>query len=374
MRFHREEYIALMSFDGPPPRPMFVELFGLLAGVEKEWAAQGASPEELDLAAFDWDHVFVVPCGGETGVFGGPPETVVEETADYVIRRDPLGRRLKLFKGVATIPLPLDYPVHDMESWLAVKPLFAFREDRIDEEALARARADRDAGGLVVGRIPGGFDTPRQLMGPERACLCYYDEPELIADIMETITQTALKVFERLTERIAVDVLCIHEDMAGKNGPPVGPRQVERFIAPYYRKVWDLVASRGARLFEMDTDGNVEPLIDIFLDAGLTTLLPNEPAAGVDIVALRGKYGRRLAFKGGIDKFALRKGRAAIEKELEYKMQPLMREGGTVFGIDHRVPNGTPLEDYRYYVDLGREILGLPPRDGKSRGWARMAF
>jgi hypothetical protein len=55
-------------------------------------------------------------------------------------------------------------------------------------------------------------------------------------------------------------------------------------------------------------------------------------------------------------------------------MQPLMRQGGTVFGLDHRIPNGTPLAEYRYYVDLGREILGLPPRRPDRKGWRRMAF
>jgi uroporphyrinogen-III decarboxylase len=94
----------------------------------------------------------------------------------------------------------------------------------------------------------------------------------------------------------------------------------------------------------------------------------------MDIVEVRKKYGRRLAVRGGIDKHVLRKDTAAIRMELEYKLQPLMRQGGTVFGLDHRIPNGTPLENYRYYVDLGREILGLPPRDGKSKGWQRMAF
>ena len=47
--------------------------------------------------------------------------------------------------------------------------------------------------------------------------------------------------------------------------------------------------------------------------------------------------------------------------------------GGIAFGLDHRIPNGTPLDNYRYYVDTGREILGLPPRQPERRGWARMA-
>ena len=50
---------------------------------------------------------------------------------------------------------------------------------------------------------------------------------------------------------------------------------------------------------------------------------------------------------------------------------PLMG-GGTVFAIDHRIPNGVPLANYRYYVETGRRLFGLPP--AKEEGWARMAF
>jgi uroporphyrinogen-III decarboxylase len=78
--------------------------------------------------------------------------------------------------------------------------------------------------------------------------------------------------------------------------------------------------------------------------------------------------------KGGLDKFALTKGPAAIKTELEYKMQPLMQQGGLVFGLDHRIVNGTPLENYRYYVDAGRAMLNLLPRTPARQGWRRMAF
>lgn len=90
-----------------------------------------------------------------------------------------------------------------------------------------------------------------------------------------------------------------------------------------------------------------------------------EPAAGMDIVALRKQYGSRLAMLGGIDKHVLRRGQDDIRRELEYKLQPLMQQGGMVFGLDHRISNGTPLENYRYYVTLGPEMLSLPPLDGR---------
>jgi len=64
----------------------------------------------------------------------------------------------------------------------------------------------------------------------------------------------------------------------------------------------------------------------------------------------------------------LRQGKNEIRKELEYKFQDLMRGGGTCFGLDHRIPNGTPLENYRYYVRTAQEMLGIDPSE---KGWVR---
>lgn len=72
--------------------------------------------------------------------------------------------------------------------------------------------------------------------------------------------------------------------------------------------------------------------------------------------------------------FALRADKEAIRKELEYKMQPMMQEGGVVFGLDHRIPNGVSWENYNYYVKTARELLGMEARTPERRGWKRMAF
>ena len=113
-------------------------------------------------------------------------------------------------------------------------------------------------------------------------------------------------------------------------------------------------------------------VIDSFIDCGVNCFYPCEPAAGMDMVQLKKKYGPKIFFKGGIDKFALRKDKEAIRKELEYKMSEPMLGGGTIFALDHRIPNGVSLENYKYYVNTGRELLGLPPIAGE--GWDRMAF
>ena len=373
MKWTREEYIELMTF-GRVERQMFTELFGPLIGLEDEWRLQGATEEEIGMTAFDFDYVPLVRCGGNTGFMGGKTPVILEDTAEYTVSIDNMGRKVKLCKGKATIPLPLEYPVTDMDSWLKLKPHYEFNENRIDYAAIERAKKAQSEGSLVVASIPGGFDTPRELMGEEMACLCYYEDPELMEDIMATISDTSFKVLDRVSDLVQIDNLMVHEDMAGKSGSLIGPKQVLEHLKPYYRRTYDMLASKGTKLFSQDSDGNMESVLDAMLECGVNITYPAEPAAGMDIVALRKKYGKKFAFKGGIDKHILRGTKAEIRAELEYKLQPMMQEGGCVFGLDHRIPNGTPLENYRYYVETAREILNLPPLSPSSTGWARMAF
>lgn len=352
----RKEYLDYMTFRRNE-RPLFTEIFGPIVGLKEEWEEQGATPEELDFSAFEYrcearGHVPV-----NTGRMGGYPPQILEETNEFILSRDELGRTMKLAKGVATLPLPMDYPVRTMDDWLKIKHWYEFSEARYASDWERIAREHLVAGRVVCVSIPGGFDEPRQLMGEEGLCMAYYDNPELIHDILGTIGETAFKVLDRVSSAVQVDLLSVHEDMAGKSGPLAGPKQVRNFIKPYYRRVWDLLASRGARLFDQDSDGDMNAVIPSFLEAGVNCMHPMEPAANMDIVKIREQYGERLAFYGGIDKHVLRRSREEIVAELEYKIPPMVASGGCVLALDHRIPNGTPLENYRFYIQKAWEIM-----------------
>jgi len=367
MRWDRQDFIDLMTFNHPK-REMFYETMGLLIGLDNEWKAQGATAAEIDLSAFGFDYVHACGCGANTGAIHTQKEVVLEDSAEYLISRDSWGRTTKMIKGTATIPLPLTYPVKTMDDWLKIKHMFEFDECRIDLAALEKAKVLQKKGSMVKVSIPGGYDLPRELMGEEHTCLCYYDDPELMLDILNTASDTNFRVLEKISRLITVDCLTVHEDMAGKGGPMIGPGLVKEFIHPYYHKTWDLLSSRGTKLFAQDSDGDMNPVLSVFADAGINIFYPCEPAAGMDIVTIRRNYGKRFAMLGGIDKHVLRRSREEIRKELEYKLQDSMRGGGMCFGLDHRIPNGTPLENYRYYVKTAQEMLGI---DSTEKGWFR---
>jgi uroporphyrinogen-III decarboxylase len=292
-----------------------------------------------------------------TGRNGGYPEQVLEETGSHKTWRDGLGRTMKLPKGKASLPMPMDFPVKNMDDWLKIKPWYEFSESRFGDGWLSAAKRHREEGKVMVASIPGGFDEPRQLLGEEALCYAYYEQPELIHDILRTIGDTAYRVLERVSAAVPVDRLDVHEDMAGRTGPLAGPDQVREFIAPYYRKVWDLLHDRGTRLFDQDSDGDMNAVIEPFLEAGVNCMHPMEPAANMDIVKIRERYGRRLAMCGGIDKHVIRRSREDIVNELEYKIPPMVGSGGCVLALDHRIPNATPLGNYVFYVEKTWEIL-----------------
>ena len=371
MIWDRERYIAHCLFEDTG-REMFCELFGPLHVLEREWRAAGVPEDEINLTAFGWDYVRRCDLAAGTGPITGIAPVVLSDTPEKTLAIDGRGRHTELIKSTATIPLPLDFPVETPDDWLKIKHWYAFDERRVNRERLAEQRKLWENGVLTLISIPGAFDEPRELMGEAALCIACYEEPEMLTDMLETFTATAVKVIERVGDVVPIDNLAIHEDMAGKTGPLIGPQFVREFLVPYYRRVWDAARAHGAKLFSQDSDGNMEAVIDAFLEGGVNCFYPCEPAAGMDIVKLREKYGKRFFIKGGIDKHVLRRSREEIRAELEYKMSAPMRGGGTIFALDHRIPNGTPIENYRYYVSLGRELLGLGPIRGE--GWARMAF
>lgn len=370
MEILRDCYLEYMT-GANPGRPIFVELFGPLVGLAEEWRAQGATEEELSLSAFGFDYFRLHRIGVLKGPASGLREEVIEDTPEHQICRDTYGRRTMLCKHSASIPLPLDHPVTDMDSWLRVKHWYAWGEHRCKPGWADAARQAHARGAIMVVYIPGGFDEPRQLLGEEGACIACHEDPEMLHDMIDTFRQSAEQMLKTIIKEVPIDVLSVHDDMAGKSGPLWGPTQVREYMEPYYRHCWEIASAGGAKLFQQDSDGYMTPVIDALLDAGINCMFPMEPAAGMDIVEVRKKYGNRLRMMGGIDKHVLRQSQDAIRKELEYKLQPMMHSG-MIFGLDHRIPNGTPLSNYRYYVKTARELLGLEP--DPVRFWEYSAF
>jgi uroporphyrinogen decarboxylase len=143
----------------------------------------------------------------------------------------------------------------------------------------------------------------------------------------------------------------LHEDMAYKEHPMISPEMTREFLLPTYQRWGALVKGHGCRLYAMDSDGFIESLIPVWIEGGINVCDPMEVAAGNDLQRLRKRFGRAMAFRGGVDKRAIAKGGRAIEAEIE-RLAPVIRGGGFIPGCDHGVPADVSWPDFVRYTEL----------------------
>lgn len=91
------------------------------------------------------------------------------------------------------------------------------------------------------------------------------------------------------------------------------------------------------------------------MKSGVDGFLPVDVNAGVDIVKVREQY-PLLKLIGGFNKLELLKGPEAIDREFK-RLEPVIRQGGYLCGIDHQAAPDTPLAYYQYYVKRLGEVM-----------------
>ncbi len=209
---------------------------------------------------------------------------------------------------------------------------------------------------LQVGSFYGYL---REMIGSERILYMFYDDPALIEDMMDTMLHLETEVIKRVVKDIRIDQATFWEDMCYKAGPLISPTMVRKFMMPRYKKITELLRRNGVDVIFVDSDGNINQLIPLWLESGINYVWPLEVAAHNDAVALRKKYGKDLIMSGNIDKRALIKGKEAIREEIMSKVPFLLEQGGYFPTIDHWVPPDVTFESYCYYINTLREAAGL---------------
>jgi len=121
-------------------------------------------------------------------------------------------------------------------------------------------------------------------------------------------------------------------------------------MVPRYKKITNLPRENGVEVIEVDCDGNVDELLPLWLEAGISCIHPVEVAAGMDPVKLRKKYGRNLIITGGIDKRELAKSRAAVDGQVDI-VREMIKHGGYFVQSDHHLPENISYENLVYFIN-----------------------
>ncbi len=213
---------------------------------------------------------------------------------------------------------------------------------------------------LILGRncsILGYYWRAREWMGTENTSYAWYDEPAMMHEMMEFITDFTIETTRPFLERgVKPDYVFINEDLSMKNGPLLSPETYRNFIQPELKRLIAWFKSQGVDWVIIDTDGNCELVIPNFLEAGVDGIWPLERASDMDPLLIRKKFGRDLRLWGCVDKRELAKDFAAIDAHLR-TMQPLIAEGGFIPSVDHLVPPDVSLANFEHYMRRKHQLL-----------------
>ena len=310
--------------------------------------------------------------------FGLTPEfeeQMIEDRGDKELVRQCDGVSVLRHKFMSSIPYAESHLLTDRESWTKhYKP-------RLDPEHPDRYPADWDRSveiwkdtqrdSPVVVRGGSLYGWLRNWMGMEQLSLLVYDDPALFEEMVDTIAECVLGVLTKVfSTKILFDACYLWEDMCFKTAPMLGPKQVNKYLVPRYRRITALCRKNGVKVVCLDCDGSIEELIPLWLEGGINCLYPIEIGAPAnDPIALRNRFGRDLRMMGGFSKAILADSKEAIAREIQ-RLEPLVHEGGYIGFCDHHVPPDVSLENYMFYCQTVRKIwydnVKLKPLDSEE--------
>ncbi len=347
-----ERFRACMDYQ-PVDRPPFWN-WGAWPETIERWKAEGYDPavyEPGNLAdgRISIGHWF----------FPNPPfeHTVLEENDRHIVYVNHEGIIIKEMKDqpFSSMPQFLKFPVENQQEFQQfwqerMKPDLSQRIDPNWQASLRDLRAQPQPLIIISDRWGGFFGPLRNLTGVQNLCTLFYDDPALIEEMMDANADFIIAMMDQILDVITIDAFAFWEDMAYKAGPLLSPRLARQFMLPRYKRVADFLRGRGVKYIGVDSDGLIDGLIPVWLDAGLNFIYPFEVQSGMDVLKVRQEYGKELRLWGGYDKRALAIGKNAIDAEIE-RLRPLMEEGGFILHTDHSCPPDISFENYCYYME-----------------------
>jgi len=197
------------------------------------------------------------------------------------------------------------------------------------------------------------FEETRSLMGDEITLMAMIEEPEWVRDVAVTFTDVVLRNFDAaISSGIKPDGLWIYGDMAFKTATMCSPSLYRELIWPEHKRFADWAHAHGMKCI-FHTDGDVNSVIEDYIEAGFDCLQPLESKASMDIRNLCPRYGDRLSFFGNIDIMVMMTNDMdLIEAEICAKLAAGKLARNYIYHSDHSVPPQVSWETYQKVIRL----------------------
>jgi len=136
-------------------------------------------------------------------------------------------------------------------------------------------------------------------VGLEQFAYHLTDYPDIIDVLLECHTLQAIAWIEHLPRDHGIEGVFAGDDIAYKSGPFLRPQWFAEHYLPRMARVTAAYHAQGIRVL-FHSDGNLNPILDGLVEAGIDGLNPIEVLAGMDVADIHRRH-PRLFLAGGID-------------------------------------------------------------------------
>ncbi|MFH1378483.1 MAG: uroporphyrinogen decarboxylase family protein [Planctomycetota bacterium] len=370
----RERYIQTVLFGSPDKIPMSVG--GPRRSTRDAWKAQGLqNPDDWFNAmcaelGIRYEHATQtrVPLGVDFRMIPQFEEKVIEHKNGHYIVQDWMGNITEISDefDYTYIRNAIDFvtrkwhkfPVETPADFKSMKTRYLpDAPGRFPADFKDRARKLKDRDYVLSISIPGPFWQMREWCGFEPLCMMFIEQPDFIREMADFWADYVSAMLARVFDCVTPDQIHFSEDMAYKGASMISPKMTREFLQPIWTRWAAQTRQAGVPIIDMDSDGKIDQLIPLWIESGFNLCDPIEVAAGCDIVKYRERFGRTMAYAGGVDKRCIAKGGKILEDEIA-RIAPVVKSGGYIPGCDHGIPPDISWKNMLHFCRLIAELNG----------------
>lgn len=206
---------------------------------------------------------------------------------DGGVYSDAVSHPLAGYNSVEEIEANYQWPSPDWWDYSGVAAQYAGHEDQV---------------------IRGGhceeFAAYKFLRGVQQGYLDLYDHPEMVdyglGKLYDLKYEQTRRTYEQLPHG-AILWTWVAEDVSSQRGLMVSLEHIERYFAPHYQRMIDLVHEGGGHVFH-HSDGGCRDVVPLMIELGIDVLDPVQwRCTGMDRAGLKRDFGDALIFHGAMD-------------------------------------------------------------------------
>jgi uroporphyrinogen decarboxylase len=238
----------------------------------------------------------------------------------------------------------------DLENYT---PPLSYVEAFYDVDQIREVRHSFPHHCLIFGTHIGPFTAGFMAMGFERFFLRLMDDPAFVRQLLETRTDWCIALYQKAI-REGAEVLILGDDAGSKMGPMISPSMWRKFILPCHRRIVEALEAPVI----WHSDGNVEALLPMAIEAGFVGFHGMEPSAGMGLTRIKREYGQDLVLIGNVDVRVLFKSDLdPVHKEVERCIEQGAAGGGYMIASCNSIFEGmnpkAVAEMFRYEGQVG---------------------